>query len=97
MCVLVCLQYKEGKRVVECLKKAARIAKQCMEPTVQVQLYIDLINTFALFNEKGNEEVRLRPTGLRHALLSGERRDRVASSEPECVRACWYVVVCDVC
>ncbi len=42
---------------MECLKKAARIAKQCMEQTVQVQLYVDLINTFALFNEKGNEEV----------------------------------------
>ena len=45
--------------MVECLKKAARIAKQCMEQAVQVQLYVDLINTFALFNEKGNEEVRL--------------------------------------
>ena len=43
--------------MVECLKKAVRIAKQCMEKSVQVQLYVELINTFALFCEKGNEEV----------------------------------------
>lgn len=53
------VQYKEPKRVVECLKKCGRIASQCMEKNVQVQLLVELVNTYALFFEKGNSEVRI--------------------------------------
>lgn len=51
------LQFKDSKRVVECLKKSGRIASQCMEKNVQVQLLIELVNSYALFFEKGNSEV----------------------------------------
>lgn len=56
----VVVQYKEPKRVVECLKKCGRIASQCMEKNVQVQLLVELVNTYALFFEKGNSEVRVQ-------------------------------------
>ncbi|VEN33480.1 unnamed protein product [Callosobruchus maculatus] len=47
----------DGKRVVECLKKGLRIAKQCMDISVQVQLFVELLNHYIFFFEKGNEQV----------------------------------------
>lgn len=49
--------FKDPKRVVECLKKSGRIASQCMESNVQVQLLVELVNTYSLFFEKGNKEI----------------------------------------
>ena len=51
------VQCKDPKRVLECLKKAGRIAQQCMDTSVQVQLLVELLNTYMLFYEKGNEQV----------------------------------------
>ncbi|XP_018569132.1 vacuolar protein sorting-associated protein 35 [Anoplophora glabripennis] len=47
----------DGKRVVECLKKGLRIAKQCMDISVQVQLFVELLNHYIYFFEKGNDQV----------------------------------------
>lgn len=43
--------------MVECLKKSGRIASQCMEKSVQVQLFVELVNCYMLFYEKGNTTV----------------------------------------
>lgn len=51
------IQIRVGERVVECLKKALRIAKQCMDPTVQVQLFVEILNRYLYFFEKGNDKV----------------------------------------
>ena len=50
-------QHRDSKRVMECLKKCGRIASQCMETTVQVQLLVELLNIYMLFYEKGNDQV----------------------------------------
>ena len=42
---------------MECLKKSSRIASQCMEKLVQVQLLVELLNIYMLFYEKGNDQV----------------------------------------
>ena len=47
----------DGKRVMECLKKALRIANQCMDPTVQVQLFVEILHRYLYYYEKGNEAV----------------------------------------
>ncbi|XP_057653454.1 vacuolar protein sorting-associated protein 35 isoform X2 [Diorhabda carinulata] len=47
----------DGKRVVECLKKGIRTAKQCMDVCVQVQLFVELLNHYIYFFEKGNDQV----------------------------------------
>ncbi|XP_060536542.1 vacuolar protein sorting-associated protein 35 [Cylas formicarius] len=47
----------DGKKVVECLKKGLRIAKQCMDVSVQVQLFVELLNHYIYFFEKGNNQV----------------------------------------
>ncbi|KAH1015164.1 hypothetical protein HUJ05_012933 [Dendroctonus ponderosae] len=49
----------DGKRVVEYLKKGLRIAKQCMDVSVQVQLFVELLNHYIYFLEKGNDQVNI--------------------------------------
>ncbi len=48
---------KDGKRVSECLKKALKIASQCMDTIVQVQLFIEVLNQYIYFFEAGCNEV----------------------------------------
>lgn len=50
----------DGKRVVECLKKGLRIAKQCMDISVQVQLFVELLNHYIYFFEKGNSQITVQ-------------------------------------
>ncbi len=46
-----------GQRVAECLKKALRTANQCMDNSVQVQLFVEVLNHYIYFYEKGNDQV----------------------------------------
>uniref|UniRef100_A0A2P2HXC5 Vacuolar protein sorting-associated protein 35 n=1 Tax=Hirondellea gigas TaxID=1518452 RepID=A0A2P2HXC5_9CRUS len=50
-------QLREEKRVVECLKKAVRISQQCMDASVQLHLFVHLLNHYTYFFEKGNKSV----------------------------------------
>uniref|UniRef100_A0A5S6QQ92 Vacuolar protein sorting-associated protein 35 n=1 Tax=Trichuris muris TaxID=70415 RepID=A0A5S6QQ92_TRIMR len=47
----------QGKRVVECLKKGLKIAGQCVDPCVQVQLFIEVLNHYICFSEGGCHEI----------------------------------------
>lgn len=42
---------------MECLKKALKIANQCMDPSLQVQLFIEILNRYIYFYEKENDAV----------------------------------------
>jgi len=56
--VYVCVwQLKDGKHTADCLKKAVRIATQCMDKAVQVQLFVEILNSYVFFLEKGNDQV----------------------------------------
>jgi vacuolar protein sorting-associated protein 35 len=57
MLVFLFSKMREGKRVLECLKKGVRIGNQCMDPSVQVQLFVELLNHYIYFYEKDNEQV----------------------------------------
>lgn len=50
---------QDGNKVLDCLKKGIRIASQCMDTSVQVQLYVELLNHYIYFYEKGNASVRI--------------------------------------
>lgn len=45
---------RDEKRTLECLKKAARIASQCMDTGVQVQICVELLNHYLFYFERGN-------------------------------------------
>lgn len=44
---------------MDCLKKCVRITKQCMEVSVQVQLFVELLNYYIYFYERGNSNVSI--------------------------------------
>merc|ERR1712112_357786 len=48
---------KDTKKVLDCLKKGLKIAKQCMDPLVQVQLFVEILNHYVLFHEAGCESI----------------------------------------
>ena len=54
-------QLRDAKRVLDCLKKGVKIASQCMDPGTKAQLYVELLNKYVFFYEKGhpgiNEEI----------------------------------------
>ena len=54
----IVLQMHDGKRVLECLKKSLRIANQCMDSSVQVQLFVEILDHYIYVYEKGNDQVR---------------------------------------
>ena len=58
--MVVFFQLRDEKRVLECLKKAVRIANQCMDPSTQIQLFVELLNHYIYFYEKGNSQVHLK-------------------------------------
>lgn len=58
--VILLFQTRDGKRTSDCLKKGVKIANQCMDNSVQVQLFVELLNHYIYYYEKGNDQVMLR-------------------------------------
>ncbi|XP_055627819.1 vacuolar protein sorting-associated protein 35 isoform X2 [Toxorhynchites rutilus septentrionalis] len=50
-------ELRDEKRTLECLKKAAKIASQCLDVGVQVQLYVELLNHYLFYYERGNTQI----------------------------------------
>lgn len=74
---------RDGKRVVECLKKGVRIAKQSMDISVQVQLFVELLNHYIYFFEKLNEEVTVQVSNQLILKIKEEMPNLEASEETE--------------
>ncbi|XP_075165335.1 vacuolar protein sorting 35 [Haematobia irritans] len=47
-------EMRDEKKTLDCLKKGARIAAQCLDIGVQVQLYVELLNHYLFYFERGN-------------------------------------------
>ncbi|XP_035451997.2 vacuolar protein sorting-associated protein 35 isoform X1 [Spodoptera frugiperda] len=45
----------DASRALDCVKKAARVAQQCMDGGVQAQLLAELLGRYALLRERGNQ------------------------------------------
>lgn len=50
-------EMKDSKRVMDCLKKGVKIGNQCMDSSVQVQLFVELLNHYIYYYEKGCDQV----------------------------------------
>ncbi|KAF9803403.1 hypothetical protein SFRURICE_007249 [Spodoptera frugiperda] len=64
VCEIVCLllttqeeiwALNDASRALDCVKKAARVAQQCMDGGVQAQLLAELLGRYALLRERGNQ------------------------------------------
>ena len=43
-------QFKDSKRVLECLQKSLRVADSCMDPYLSLKLFIEILNRCLIFN-----------------------------------------------
>ncbi|XP_052872100.1 vacuolar protein sorting-associated protein 35 isoform X1 [Anopheles cruzii] len=50
-------ELRDEKRTLECLKKAAKIASQCLDVGVQLQLYVELLNHYLFYFTRGNTQI----------------------------------------
>merc|ERR1719414_1348958 len=63
---------RDGKKVVDCLKKGLKIARQCMDAGVQVQLLVEILNHYVLFYEAGNTNITAEMVGEVVGLVESE-------------------------
>ncbi|CAG8536384.1 11514_t:CDS:10 [Diversispora eburnea] len=52
--------YRDGKRVLECLQKALKIADSCMDSVTSVELFIEILNRYIYYFERKNEAVTVK-------------------------------------
>jgi len=62
----------EGKRVLECLRKGVKVATECLDPGVQAQLIVELINAYVHFYHQGNQNITIAHL---NELISKVRQD----------------------
>ncbi|KAK3085900.1 hypothetical protein FSP39_010235 [Pinctada imbricata] len=53
-------ELRDGKRASDCLKKGVKVANQCMDSSVQVQLFVELLNHYIYYYERGNDQVTIQ-------------------------------------
>lgn len=51
---------RDGKRVLECLQKSLRIAASCIDELTTVQLYVDALEHYIYYFERGVPEVNAK-------------------------------------
>lgn len=74
---------QDGNKVLDCLKKGIRIASQCMDASVQVQLFVELLNHYIYFYEKENSSVTVQILNQVIAKIKEELPNLGASEETE--------------
>jgi vacuolar protein sorting-associated protein 35 len=53
--------YRDGKRVLECLQRALRVADACMDTAVSVELFVEILNRYVYYFDQENEAVSIAP------------------------------------
>ncbi|KAF5094416.1 hypothetical protein DV451_005024 [Geotrichum candidum] len=51
---------RDGKRVLECLQRALRVADACMDVAVSVELFVEILNRCLYYFERGNEQISVK-------------------------------------
>jgi vacuolar protein sorting-associated protein 35 len=49
--------YRDGKRVLECLQRALRVADSCMEPATSIELFVEILDRYVFYYDQQNESV----------------------------------------
>ncbi|KAK9474636.1 vacuolar protein sorting-associated protein 35 [Dipodascopsis tothii] len=52
--------YRDGKRVLECLQRALRVADACMDTAVSVELFVEILNRYVYYFDRGCEMVSVK-------------------------------------
>ncbi|GAB7356449.1 hypothetical protein MBLNU459_g7217t1 [Dothideomycetes sp. NU459] len=54
--------YRDGKRVLECLQRALRVADACMDTAVSVELFVEILNRYVYYFDQENDASPLQVT-----------------------------------
>jgi vacuolar protein sorting-associated protein 35 len=49
--------YRDGKRVLECLQRALRVADSCMETATSIELFVEILDRYVYYFDQQNESV----------------------------------------
>ncbi|KAI8988921.1 vacuolar protein sorting-associated protein 35 [Pilobolus umbonatus] len=52
--------FRNGKRALECLQKALKLADSCVDPVTNVELFVEILNRYIYYFEKGNDAVTVK-------------------------------------
>nr|SVE71503.1 EOG090X00QE [Daphnia similis] len=69
---------RDGKKVLECLRKAGKVATECLDPGVQAQLIVELVNVYVHFFHQGNHHITVTQI---NELISKVRQDLLPQLE----------------
>ncbi|KAL4723902.1 retromer complex subunit Vps35 [Fusarium chlamydosporum] len=47
--------YRDGKRVLECLQRALRVADSCMETATSIELFVEILDRYVYYFDQQNE------------------------------------------
>ncbi|KAF2007016.1 vacuolar protein sorting-associated protein 35 [Amniculicola lignicola CBS 123094] len=73
--------YRDGKRVLECLQRALRVADACMDAGVSVELFVEILNRYVYYFDQENEAVTTKYlNGLIELIHSNLQSNENASS-----------------
>lgn len=82
--------YRDGKRVLECLQRALRVADACMDTAVSVELFIEILNRYVYYFDQQNETVTTKYLNglieLIYSNLQSNQTEGVPSSSLESPR-----------
>ncbi|KAK8018433.1 hypothetical protein PG991_007623 [Apiospora marii] len=56
--------YRDGKRVLECLQRALRVADSCMEQATSIELFVEILDRYVYYFDQQNESVSRQLPGL---------------------------------
>lgn len=51
--------YRDGKRVLECLQRALRVADSCMETATSIELFVEILDRYVYYFDQQNESVSI--------------------------------------
>merc|ERR1712216_52429 len=52
--------FEDGKRVLDCLQRALKIADVCMQASTNVHLFVEILNRYLYYLEAGNEKITIK-------------------------------------
>ncbi|KAI0111611.1 vacuolar protein sorting-associated protein 35 [Daldinia grandis] len=71
--------YRDGKRVLECLQRALRVADSCMEQATSIELFVEILDRYVYYFDQQNESVTTKYINglieLIHSNLSTNQQD----------------------
>jgi vacuolar protein sorting-associated protein 35 len=75
-------EYRNGKRVLECLQRALKIADTCMDSSMNVHLFVEILNEYLYYFENNCDAVMIQYLSGLIALINTNMAN-MDSAEPE--------------